>query len=357
MPTASAKDEATWLFRAAAFVRTVPILAGKRLSGGSQTRYGAAEQAMLEWPMPEARRGVLTMAFGKAKYLTMANRLAESIRLRNPETVLAIVTDAPDQCPLFDIRIAVRPEFGTNLDHKIHMDAYSPFDETLFIDSDCLLFKSLTPIWRFFDGAEFGVCGITGGEGRWFGADVAGVRRMLGIAGGIPRFNGGLVYFTRSEKAAAIFATARELLPRYRELGFGGAKGRDWTVADEPMFSLAMALHGVAVMEDDGATMRTPINRESAIVADIVDGRCSFVKEGRSVHPAILHFANNEGAFHYWREAKKLEWLRHGRIGRLGARALHIATEPSYRIGYALIGRPLALAKSVAARRRDLAAA
>jgi hypothetical protein len=86
--------------------------------------------------------GFITMAFGSDKYIRQAKNLALSLRQNMPGYKAAIVTDRPDVAQVFDIVIPM-PKFdqpGTI--HKLDIYEYSPFHETLYIDSDSLATKS-----------------------------------------------------------------------------------------------------------------------------------------------------------------------------------------------------------------------
>ena len=76
--------------------------------------------------------------------------------------------------------------------------------------------------------------------------------------------------------------------------------------ADEAIFSVAMALHGLTVTDMGCGGMWTPIDATTRLRIDIPRGLCSFTKRGRRLAPHILHAATfTEGLF-YIRECTKL---------------------------------------------------
>jgi hypothetical protein len=89
----------------------------------------------------------------------MARALALSYRRQNPLRPFAIVTDdsnAKDLANYFDVVIPLNSAYGVGVVQKLNLDRYSPFDETLFVDSDCLFYKSPERIWRLYaDQAVF----------------------------------------------------------------------------------------------------------------------------------------------------------------------------------------------------------
>ena len=137
-----------------------------------------------------------------------------------------------------------------------------------------------------------------------FAGDVAAMCKQVGVEA-IPRFNGGMYYFDKSEAAGAIFETAREIMGRYDQHGLTPmARG---FASDEPVVAMALAAHGIEAIDDRGTTMRTPIGIRGPLRIDVLAGYCAFDKEGMDVSPAIAHFADwRSRGFHYNREASKL---------------------------------------------------
>jgi hypothetical protein len=94
--------------------------------------------------------------------------LALSYRRQNQLRPFAIVTDDSNTKDLenyFDVVIPLNSTYGVGVVQKLNLDRYSPFDETLFVDSDYLFYKSPERIWRLYaDQAVFytnawNVCG------------------------------------------------------------------------------------------------------------------------------------------------------------------------------------------------------
>ncbi len=258
--------------------------------------------------MPQ--RGVLTLAFGKPVFLDLAKALARSLRLHDPSVSRAVVTDSsdPELLGLFDIKIDHNPAYGSDVGQKLFLDLYSPFDETLFIDSDCLVVRKLDPFWVAFRDNDFGACGrriLRAGEKDEF-VDVDRVLAHFGLSG-LPKFNGGIYYFKKTPGAAAVFETARGLIDRAGELGFRTFRGGG--LADEALYSVAMALHKIPLTDMAPGGMWTPLNATSPLVIDTVRGECHFAKAGEPVKPEIMHFTSMTDSFVYLRECRRLERL------------------------------------------------
>jgi hypothetical protein len=83
--------------------------------------------------------GFLTMAYGHDRYFRQAENMALSLKRHMLDGPLAIVTDRKVVGPLFDIAIPMKPFSKAGVVHKVDLYNYSPFQETFFIDSDCIV--------------------------------------------------------------------------------------------------------------------------------------------------------------------------------------------------------------------------
>ena len=258
--------------------------------------------------------GILTMGFGKPQYIEMAKSLARSLMVHDPDVPRALVTDStdPELRALFTDMIEYRPEYGSNVRQKMYLDCYSPFSRTLFIDSDCLALRPLTAMWTAFEKVPFGVCGVrrlTRGESDEF-LDVDFILNRFGLEC-LPKFNGGIYYFDNSNESHALFTTARELLNDAKALNFSDFRSDG--PADEALYSVAMAMHGLTVTDPGIHGMWTPINATGPITIDVPKGVCRFEKQSRLLTPDIVHFATITDSFTYLQECLKLECLTRNR--------------------------------------------
>jgi len=250
-------------------------------------------------------KGVLTIAQGKKQYIDLAKNLAISLSLHNPGLKRALVTDSddPELRLLYDIVIPADNSIGIGFLQKLYIRDYTPFDETLFIDVDCLCVRNIDFLWAPFANCDVSVIGRKIFEGQQFGFSLAEIQNSLGLKYVIS-FNGGVYYFKRNEKAKEIFDTAKDIVANYDAYKIVKVRGE---IADEPLMSLAMGLYDQEPIDDHGKGMYTPVGQSGKFTMDVLRGYCEFIKNGRVVKPAIMHFGfGHTQAFHYRRETMKL---------------------------------------------------
>lgn len=233
--------------------------------------------------------GIAVMAYGAGRFHRQAAALARSLRLHSPGQVLALITDRPEEFrpgTLFDHVVPLLGAATSDCRPKLDLDLCTPFRRTLYLDSDSLAFRDLGFVLDRHRGRDVVVLGRPVSAGHWY-LDVPELCRLAG-ARSVPQFNGGVFYFEDTVVAHAVFGRARELAERYGELGFARFGGG---VADEPLLAVALAEAGIGPDPRDADTSVSLLGLQGWPELDIRSGRASFVKNGRSVRPAVVHFA------------------------------------------------------------------
>jgi len=269
--------------------------------------------------VPEPK-GVLTIAHTKPKYATQAVTLARSIRLRDPDMRLAVATDLDARLfrGLYDIVIPW--DFSRRPGVLCKLDVYdiSPFETTLFIETDCLAVRSLELVFDYFRDRPFAVFGRNEPTTHYIQSPDK-VANLVPSAT-YPVFNGGLYYFQKSPLAAAVYHDAKALLPQYDDLGlariYHSSACPNGVECDEPLFSLAMAKAGLTAVDDPRLDiMFAPEKPLFEIDIDVLAGTCSFMRCGRLVHPVLPHFVGaRDSGEAYLRESMRLEVAARGRF-------------------------------------------
>jgi hypothetical protein len=270
--------------------------------------------------------GLITIAYGPEKYIRMARALALSYRRQNQLKPFAIVTDdsnAKGLANYFDVVIPLNSIYGLGVVQKLHLDRYSPFDETLFVDSDCIFYKSPERIWRLYAGKDFSVrgwrylTGLTEYEKKRpyeFVQNTPDFLRKNNITR-LPHFNSGVVFFKKSETASNVFINARSVYEQRKTLGLVSFKNAP--IADEPAFGVAMEICGVEMDPwDNHEGMETAINIECVYSINVLTGEAKFRKNG-DCDPVLIHFnVDAQDGTTYNREVCRLEFENY-RFGSL----------------------------------------
>lgn len=292
-------------------------------------------------------RGIAVLLFGHQLYLDLTKKLALSIRLNSPGIPLAVITsfDDPELNELFDFVLPHEPGFGYGVIQKLSIDLYAPFEETVFIDCDCLVFGNINDMWEKFRHVSVGVVGDMVQKGYWY-TDIQALCKKTGHAA-IPRTNTGLVFVRRGDEATRIFERARQLLPEYKEFGFHAFRDH---VSDEPLIALSLAEYGIEPVEDDKRFYVTVENVYGPFAMDVMKGYCRFQTysfdtgkmELMATSGRIVHFpGRNREQFIYKRELWKLGiWRRYKWNPKVISLLVGVAVNPIY-AAYALVMRSL----------------
>lgn len=258
------------------------------------------------------RTGILTMAFGPRRYMRMAKGMVRSLRLHRPDMPVAIVTDQ-DPGSLsrwFDPVIPMKPEFGPGLAQKLHLDHYTPYDETLFVDSDFLFFRDPQLVWDHFKqkpGFALVAYPMAPGDAHYAVEDLPSYMAKLGLARMLMT-NTGVLYFDRSQTAQRVFATAREIAGRAEELGL--KKHPVGFFNDEPIFATAVELLGLPFIpeREQPLVMLAGHGTEGMWEVDVRRGSSGYTWKGKRYEPALIHFnVGSQRSRVYDRELRRLE--------------------------------------------------
>lgn len=267
------------------------------------------------------QRNVLTIATGKRLYFDLAINLARSFYWWHKDNAInfILLTDLPDHLPddlneKISVMKVLPDELGKGFSPKLHMDKFAPCGQTLFIDSDCLIYGSLDDVFSKFKGHHVSVTGTYISEGEWFG-DITAICKSFNVAH-LPKFNGGLYYIERGGKSSLIFKKARELETIYDEIGFKRLRGRP---NDEVLIALSMELYGETIIPEDGNILGEFVNFQSGITSDLLNGLAELYNDPLNPlyqknwpltvgRPLIVHFLGHHNqTMPYIKEVRQLK--------------------------------------------------
>jgi len=158
------------------------------------------------------KKGVLLIATGHRNYYRMAEVMAASIRVNNPDLKICLACDGKynTNAFLFDSVKAIPVKYlSESIKPKLYMDKLSPFDETLFLDVDQVMImkRDLNTIFSECENIDvtFSNTGISGGS-VW--ADINEINKKYG-SGKMWNLHSEIVYFKKNEGSKKYFNAAR----------------------------------------------------------------------------------------------------------------------------------------------------
>ncbi len=233
-----------------------------------------------------ATEGYIAIAFDDARYLDIAANLALSVRRVDARPISVLINSAVRFNPAYGalfaevITVADDPALRGAM-NKARLFELSPYDRTMYIDADCLLFSPrIEFFWRKYRDHPFAVEGHKQSSGPVFACslgekDAATLCRLLDLPA-LAVFNAGVMYFERTPGSKAVFDKVYELYngPHRDALSYRYKHAGEY--ADEPYFGAALASLGIAPFEPP-VTQRlqvtTPNLLEAALDLDTGDLR------------------------------------------------------------------------------------
>ena len=267
--------------------------------------------------------GILTLAT-QNDYLK-AIGLVLSLRISNPDVKVAVACQKNVRSllePYFDYVVDQDPKFR-GFEQKINLDKYSPFEETLFFDSDILVFRPVQPFIEQWGKGAYVACGSYVTEGKSvFGMDRCLLRNTLG-KDKIVKVEGAGHGLFRKPECFEVFDKAREVTLNYQN--YAG----DIKYADEDAISIVMTMMDLSPTPHGEFFSRYCSAIPGTINMDVLKGECKFIANitGRIFQPCMMHFAANEAPLFYtkqlWRLFNHFKVPTNG-LFKLGLRCFYI---------------------------------
>ena len=250
--------------------------------------------------------GYLLLALHDPRYLDLAANFAISVKRLERRPVSVVIspeTPVPEAYKrFFDqiIRLEDHPTLRGAMAKTLLFDI-SPYERTMYIDADCLLFNSkIEFFWRQYRNHPFAVEGRPQKTGPVFACslgvkDAAVLCQFVNVTE-LTVFNAGVMYFENSAASERVFKTAIELFegPHRDDISYPYKHVGEY--ADEPFFSCALAMLGIAAFRPS-TTHRLQVTTPNMIegVMDLTVGDLQVIKQvaGRKSEAwagAIGHF-------------------------------------------------------------------
>ena len=104
-----------------------------------------------------AKRGFITLATGKDEYYVLAHNLLMSYRFHSRSKVpFGIICDRRNEYTADFDTVVVMDDPQFSVFDKLKLPELAPFEETIFIEADCLAYRDLNGLWKVFrDAPDF----------------------------------------------------------------------------------------------------------------------------------------------------------------------------------------------------------
>ena len=232
------------------------------------------------------RRGFVTIATGNKRYYEIAYNLVCSYRFNAGNYPFAIICDRKNEyTDAFDKVIIMENPSNSYMD-KLRLYDYLPYDETIFIDADCLVYGNIDCWWELFERAgDFSVFGYAfddlNTKNGWFSP--SGMKEFADQITFVPSFNGGVYFIRRTEECKRAFQIAQYCAVHYDDYAFRGFS----KPADEPVLALGMAVCGCRPVNEQELLFAP---RRKDVTVDIVNGIAQ--RSGSSHNYRLIHWSN-----------------------------------------------------------------
>lgn len=155
-------------------------------------------------------RGVVYVAFGD-RFVAEAVHSVDSLRRHCPGLPAVLFTDRPAHgAPFDEVRVV---EVG-HIRAKVDLLAQSPFDQSLYLDSDTRVVHDLRDVYEVLDRFDLAMC-------HDFARKRETMSRHIPEYAAIPyafsEFNGGVILYGNSEAARRFLELWRQRFHQYRE--------------------------------------------------------------------------------------------------------------------------------------------
>ena len=131
--------------------------------------------------------GIIYVATG-SQYLAEAEYSAQSVKRVSPQVPIAIISDGAPKCNLFDVRLTLAEPDYSFLD-KIIALTRTPFDKTLFLDTDTFAIGPVEEIFELLDRFDIAAAAE---PARY-------LYRIAGVPVAFPELNAGVVLYRKNE--------------------------------------------------------------------------------------------------------------------------------------------------------------
>lgn len=186
-------------------------------------------------------RGFVTIATGDDHYYQIAVNLLNSYKTFTKSPLpFAIISDKENRyTDLFDETIIIKHPYFSYLD-KIQLLGMIPYDETVFVESDCIAYADMNLYFDAFENADdFSAFGysipIDENQCGWFKLEETG--KYLNRIKHYQLFHSGVLFLRKTETCKTMLNICNNILEHYDDYNIGGNND----MLDDKLFAVASA--------------------------------------------------------------------------------------------------------------------
>ena len=256
------------------------------------------EQEKIIYNPMSSSRGFVTLATGDEKYYRYARNLLYSYRLHNISLPFAILCDRENEYTKEFDKVVVLENTTATYSDKFRVLVDSPYDETVFIESDCLVYHNLEEMFRLLSsGDDFTAFGVNDDDIKvWFSKPEQLKEKYGGLFSSIPVFNPGYFFVRKSELTQKIYRDTKEvsdwLIQNRPDDGKIALFCNDM-LRDDVVFSMVMKLNGCRCVAHPsvGKCIFYP-NTKRINKINVISGMLDVVQDKEYKHCNLLHFSS-----------------------------------------------------------------
>ena len=269
------------------------------------------------------KRGFVTIATGDDNYYKLAHNLLSSFRLFDQETPFAILCDRENQYTRSFTDVVILNDAKMNYLDKLALLTDCPYDENIFIESDCLVYHKLNHFWDLLSG-EYDLTSFGGNECEipfLHNTEYAAEKLLGDREATIPTFNPGYFFIRKGAVCKKIYSDAMEMARTINDDPV--LQNEPWlfcknNMRDDPLIWCAMAKNGCRCIESPfiGKCVFLPSVKKIYRIS-LSEGKLAVFWYRPLTECNILHFSSSrikkEGLYQHQTIVLKL--LKKGRFG------------------------------------------
>lgn len=161
------------------------------------------------------KSGVIYIATGDNKYIDEAIKSTLSLKKHNPDISVALLTDMKKNINIFDEQILITDASHTFKDKIFNLEK-SPYDSTLFLDTDTYICSSIEELFELSLEYDLALAHAPKRITQDYLTDFNHIKQT-NIPKSFPEFNTGVMLFNKNKKFSKMIEECKYLYKKYSQ--------------------------------------------------------------------------------------------------------------------------------------------